>query len=57
VQALDLRERWKFRLELSSVCVNDAEGKFVKETKVASDLDALALFFKGRVFDIERTGI
>jgi hypothetical protein len=32
-------------LELSSVCVVDAKGKIVKEAKVASDPEALVLFF------------
>lgn len=44
-------------LELSSVCVVDAKGKIVKETKVASDPDALALFFKGLGFEVARIGI
>ena len=31
-------------LELSSVCVVDAQGKIVKEAKVASEPDALSTF-------------
>ena len=34
-------------LELSSVCVVDAKGKIVKEAKVASDPEALVLFYTG----------
>lgn len=44
-------------LELSSVCVVDAKGKIVKEAKVASDPEALVLFFKGLGFIVERIGI
>lgn len=44
-------------LELSSVCVVDAKGKIVKEAKVTSDPEALALFFKGLRFEVERIGI
>ena len=32
-------------LELSSVCVVDTQGKIVKETKVASEPEALVDFF------------
>ena len=32
-------------LEQSSVCIVDAQGKIVKETKVASEPDALGNFF------------
>ena len=35
-------------LELSSVCVVDAQGKIVKEAKVASDIEALVAFFGGK---------
>jgi len=44
-------------LELSSVCVVDAKGKIVKEAKVASDPEALVLFFAGLGFVVERIGI
>ena len=44
-------------LELSSVCVVDAKGKIVKEMKVASDPDALALFFKSLGVEVARIGI
>jgi predicted NBD/HSP70 family sugar kinase len=33
-------------LELSSMCVVDAQGKIVKEAKVASEPEALVGFFK-----------
>ena len=33
-------------LELSSVCVVDAQGKIVKEAKVASEPEALVSFFE-----------
>jgi transposase len=33
-------------LEKSSVCTVDAQGKIVKEAKVASEPEALAAFFK-----------
>ena len=35
-------------LELSSVCVVDAQGKIVKEAKVWSDIEALVAFFGGK---------
>jgi transposase len=44
-------------LELSSVCVVDDKGKIVKEVKITSDPDALAVFFKGLPFEVERIGI
>ena len=34
-------------LELSSMCVVDAQGKIVKEAKVASEPEDLVAFFKG----------
>src|SRR5579863_7724842 len=34
-------------LETSSVCVVDTQGKIVKETKVASEPEALVAFFEG----------
>ena len=37
-------------LELSSVCVVDAQGKIVKEAKVSSEPEALVSFFKGLGF-------
>jgi transposase len=43
-------------LELSSVCVVDAKGKIVKEMKVASDPDTLALFFKSLGFEVAGSG-
>ena len=44
-------------LELSSVCVVDAHGKIIREAKVGSDPDALADFFCGLGFRVERIGI
>src|SRR5271165_2269058 len=44
-------------LELSSVCIVDAKGTIVKETKVESDPDALVLFFQGLGIPITRIGI
>jgi transposase len=44
-------------LELSSVCVVDAQGKIVKEEKVASEPEALVSFFKGLGFPMERIGL
>jgi transposase len=44
-------------LELSSVCVVDAKGKIVKEMKVASDPEALALFFTSLGGEVARIGI
>ena len=43
-------------LELADVCVVAAKGKIVKEMKVSSDPNALALFFKRLRFRIERIG-
>ena len=37
-------------LELSSVCVVDAQGKIVREAKVASEPEALVAFFAGAWF-------
>ena len=37
-------------LELSSLCVVDAQGKIVKEAKVASEPEALVAFFTGLGF-------
>ena len=44
-------------LELSSVCIVDATGKVVKETKVATHPDALVKFFKGFGLPLTRIGL
>jgi transposase len=44
-------------LELSSVCVIDAQGWIVKEAKVASDPEALVAFFKGLGFAVKQIGL
>jgi len=44
-------------LERSSVCVVDAQGKIVKEAKVASDTQALVAFFVALGFAVKRTGL
>jgi transposase len=44
-------------LELSSVCVVDAQGKIVGEAKVASEPVALASFFRGLGVPTERIGL
>jgi transposase len=44
-------------LELSRVCVVDAQGKIVKETKVSSEPEALVSFFKGLGFPMKRIGL
>ena len=44
-------------LELSSVCVVDAQGKIVKEAKVASDIEALVAFFEALGFAVKRIGL
>jgi transposase len=44
-------------LELSSVCVVDAQGKIVKEAKVSSEPEALVSFFKGFGFPMKRIGL
>lgn len=44
-------------LELSSVCVIDAQGKIVRETKVASDPAALVSFFRSLDAPTERIGL
>jgi transposase len=44
-------------LELSSVCVVDAQGKIVKEAKVASEPEALVSFFEALVFSVKRVGL
>ncbi len=44
-------------LELSSVCVVDTQGRIVKETKVASELEALVDFFGSLEFVVKRIGL
>ena len=44
-------------LELSSVCVVDTQGKIVKETKVASEPEALIDFFGSQDFTVKRIGL
>jgi transposase len=44
-------------LELSSVCVVDAQGKIVKEAKVASEPEALVLFFEALGFSVKQMGL
>jgi transposase len=44
-------------LELSSMCVVDAQGKIVKEAKVASEPEALVGFFKVLGFTVKRIGL
>ena len=44
-------------LELSSVCVVDAQGKIVKEAKVASDPEGLIAFFASLGFAVKRIGL
>jgi transposase len=44
-------------LELSSVCVVDAHGKIVKETKLASEPEALVALFKGLGLAMKRIGL
>jgi len=44
-------------LELSSICVVDAQGKIVKEAKVASEPEALVCFCKGLGFPVKRIGL
>ena len=44
-------------LELSSVCVVDAQGKIVRETKVASEPEALVAFFASLGFAVKRIGL
>jgi len=43
-------------LELSSVCIVDAQGKIVKEAKVASEPEALVGFFETLGFAVDRPG-
>ena len=44
-------------LELSSVCLVDATGKIVKETKVESDPKALIALFNGLGVAVTRIGL
>ena len=44
-------------LECSSVCVVDASGKIVREAKVASEPEALVLFFRSLGFELTRIGL
>jgi len=44
-------------LELSSVCVVDAQGKIVKEAKAASEPEALVAFFHSLGFAVKRIGL
>jgi transposase len=44
-------------LELSSVCVVDAQGKIVREAKVASEPEALVAFFAWLGFAVKRIGL
>ena len=44
-------------LELSSVCIVDAKGKIVRETKVPSDPAALIGFFRGLRIPVGRIGL
>ena len=44
-------------LELSSLCVLDAAGKVIRETKVASEPEALVAFLRGLDLTIVRIGL
>lgn len=44
-------------LELSSVCIVDAKGKILKETKVESDPYSLIAFLRGLAMPIDRIGL
>ena len=44
-------------LECSSVCVVDANGKIVREAKVASEPEALIDWFHSLGFDLARIGL
>jgi transposase len=44
-------------LECSSVCVVDATGKIIRETKVASEPEALIAWFASLGFGLERVGL
>ena len=43
--------------ELSSVCVVDAQGKIVKEAKVASEPEGVVAFFEALGFAVKRIGL
>jgi len=44
-------------LEWSSVCIIDASGKIMTESKVASEPEVLVEFFKGLSFPVTRIGL
>ena len=44
-------------LELSSVCVVDAQGKIVKEAKIASQPEAFIAFFQELGFAVKQIGL
>src|SRR5262249_21552857 len=44
-------------LELSSVCVVDAQGRIVREAKVASEPEVLVAFFASLGFAVKRIGL
>ncbi len=44
-------------LEASSVCVIDGSGKTVREAKIASESQALTLFFRSLGFAVTRIGL
>ena len=44
-------------LEFSSVCVVDAQGKIVREVKVASEPEVLVGFFASLGFAVKRIGL
>jgi transposase len=44
-------------LEFSSVCVVDAQGKIVREVKVAIEPEALVAFFASLGFAVKRVGL
>jgi transposase len=44
-------------LECSSVCVVDANGKILREARVASEPEALIAWFSSLGFDLERIGL
>jgi transposase len=44
-------------LEASSVCLMDSAGKFIRETKVASEPDALIEYFASLRLALKRIGL
>ena len=44
-------------LELSSVCIVDATGRIIRETKVASEPEALITWFRGLGLALTRIGL